>query len=188
MKQKVREDAADEVASHAGVGIGLVTALRSTPVRWLHHGEIPIPADLWKPTSSSSYSSSSSSPLHAHQETFRKSEHEAKQQQQQQEDSTLSALNVGLVKSPAQQADFVQAVEQMATTASAHLAEARNLQGHVPKQGRGALLPVIPALHYLSLLEASRYNLFDPRLLDAQPRNQFKLLLLLGRTWLTGIF
>jgi hypothetical protein len=151
----------------------------------MYHGEIPIPADLWKP-------SSSWSPVHAHQETFRKSEHEAKQKQQQQQqgDDTnqeLSALNLGLVKSAAEELDFVQAVQQMAFTAAAHLAEARNLQGQVPKQGRAALLPVIPALHYLSLLETSKHNLFDLQLIDHH-RNQFRLLLLLGRTWLTGIF
>jgi Squalene/phytoene synthase len=156
-------------------------------VRWLHHGEIPIPADLWKP-------SSSWSPLHAHQETFRKSEHEeAKQQQQQQveldeaNDQQLSARTVGLVKSAVEEAEFVQAVQEMASTAAAHLTEARKLQGRVPKQGRAALLPVIPALHYLSLLEKAKYNLFDPQLTDHQ-QSQFRLLLLLGRTWLTGIF
>jgi NADH dehydrogenase [ubiquinone] 1 alpha subcomplex assembly factor 6 len=41
----VRDDEADIVASHAGIGIGLVTALRSTPYR-VQHGEVPIPAEL----------------------------------------------------------------------------------------------------------------------------------------------
>ena len=44
----VQNDQADEVAHHAGVGIGLVTALRSTPFR-LIHGEVPIPQNLLRP-------------------------------------------------------------------------------------------------------------------------------------------
>lgn len=45
---QVRDDAADEVASYAGIGIGLTTLLRATPYR-LVHDEIPIPADLIRP-------------------------------------------------------------------------------------------------------------------------------------------
>ena len=44
----MRQDRADEVASYAGIGIGLTTLLRATPYR-LVHDEIPIPAELLRP-------------------------------------------------------------------------------------------------------------------------------------------
>eukprot|EP00527_Entomoneis_sp_CCMP2396_P006676 CAMPEP_0198144276 /NCGR_PEP_ID=MMETSP1443-20131203/14348_1 /TAXON_ID=186043 /ORGANISM="Entomoneis sp., Strain CCMP2396" /LENGTH=291 /DNA_ID=CAMNT_0043807639 /DNA_START=281 /DNA_END=1153 /DNA_ORIENTATION=+ len=44
----VRDDAADEVVTFAGTGIGLTTALRGTPAR-LTNGECPIPADVLGP-------------------------------------------------------------------------------------------------------------------------------------------
>jgi phytoene/squalene synthetase len=46
---QVREDEADEVASYAGIGIGLTTLLRATPFR-LVHDEIPLPIELLPPS------------------------------------------------------------------------------------------------------------------------------------------
>jgi phytoene/squalene synthetase len=76
-------------------------------------------------------------------------------------------------------------VEQMAGVASSHLAWARENQGKVPKHARPCFLPVVPAIHYLSKLEAARYDTLDETL--GQSSN-LRLLLLLSRTWLTGIF
>ena len=47
--RKIRDDKADEVASYAGIGIGLTTLLRATPYR-LVHDEVPIPVELLRPT------------------------------------------------------------------------------------------------------------------------------------------
>ena len=77
------------------------------------------------------------------------------------------------------------AVRHVALTASLELGKARDLQVQVPKASRVCLLPVIPSLHFLSKLEAAEYQLFDPKLQD---ETRLRLLLLLGRTWLTGIF
>lgn len=44
--EKIREDAADVVASHAGMGIGLVNGLRSATHR-VRVGELSIPADAF---------------------------------------------------------------------------------------------------------------------------------------------
>ena len=148
----VREDKADEVASHAGVGIGLATALRATPFR-LIHGEVPIPADLLHP----------GFPYHELVNWTN-------------DEYTLTDSDAKL---------FDEAVKIVANTAASHLARARKLQGQVPKPGRPCLLPVIPALHYLSKLEQVDFQIFDPNLND---ETRLRLLLLLGRTWLTGIF
>jgi len=81
--------------------------------------------------------------------------------------------------------NFQEAVEQVAVTAASYLAEARERQSQIPKPARTALLPVVPALQYLSRLEKSKYDILNPSLLEPE---RFKLLLLLGRTWLTGVF
>ena len=51
----VREDAADVVASHAGIGTGLTMALRSTIQRASYGNEMTIPADLFPKPIPSSY-------------------------------------------------------------------------------------------------------------------------------------
>jgi NADH dehydrogenase [ubiquinone] 1 alpha subcomplex assembly factor 6 len=150
----VRDDEADVVASHAGIGIGLVTALRATPFR-LVHGEVPIPAEL----------------LH---NTFGYNE----LMNFEDDEFTLSEKDANM---------FREAVQIMAEEAAGHLAEARELQGKVPKHARACLLPVIPALLFLSKLQEVDHNLFDTKL-QVSEQGRLKLLLLLSRTWLTGIF
>jgi hypothetical protein len=45
---------------------------------------------------------------------------------------------------------------------------------------------VIPSLHFISKLQKANYNLFDKSsLVDATP---LPLLMLLGRTWATGVY
>jgi NADH dehydrogenase [ubiquinone] 1 alpha subcomplex assembly factor 6 len=147
-----RDDNADEVASYAGVGIGLTTALRATPFR-LMHGEIPIPKDLLRPA-------------FPYQELMKQTEEE-----------------YTLIESDA--IAFREAVRHMANAASTSLARARDIQGHVPRHARACLLPVVPSIHFLSKLEGVDYHLFDPKLNDD---TRLRLMLLMGRTWLTGIF
>eukprot|EP00977_Amphora_coffeiformis_P022844 scaffold11639_cov172-Amphora_coffeaeformis.AAC.21 len=45
----VRKDEVDDVASYAGIGIGLTTLLRATPFRLIYN-EVPIPAELLRAT------------------------------------------------------------------------------------------------------------------------------------------
>ena len=83
------------------------------------------------------------------------------------------------------------AVEQIAALAYSHISMAQKLQNDVPKHARACLLPVIPALHYLTKLEKADYDIFDDSVF-VDPRQQQKqgnltLLALLGRSWLTGI-
>jgi NADH dehydrogenase [ubiquinone] 1 alpha subcomplex assembly factor 6 len=150
----VRDDEADLVASHAGVGIGLVTALRATPFR-LVYGEVPIPAELLHPA-------------FGYNELM----------DFQAEEFTLSERDADM---------FKQAVQHMAEEATAHLAQARELQGKIPKHARACILPVIPALMFLSKLQEVDHNLFDTKL-QISEKARLRMLLLLGRTWLTGIF
>jgi NADH dehydrogenase [ubiquinone] 1 alpha subcomplex assembly factor 6 len=150
----VREEEADIVASHAGVGIGLVTALRATPFR-LVHGEVPIPAELLHPAFP--YNEL----VNWHDDDF-----------------TLIEKDADMLR---------HAVQHMAEVATGHLAQARELQGRVPKHARACLLPVIPALLFLSKLQEVDHNIFDTKL-QVSDQTRLRLLLLLGRTWLTGIF
>ena len=78
-----------------------------------------------------------------------------------------------------------EAVQKMASVASSHLINAREKQGLIPSHARPALLPVIPAIEYLSKLEAAQYDIFDASLSES---NNLRVLLSMGRTWLTGIF
>lgn len=148
----VREDLSDAAASFAGTGIGLTTALRGTPIR-LTKGELPIPANLFRP-----------------------------------EFSRVNLINSLYGEGSMNKADsdnFREAVRTVATTAASYLAEARERQGQIPKAARTVLLPVVPALHYLSRLEKVDYDVLDKRLLEPE---RFALLLFLGRTWITGVF
>ncbi len=79
-----------------------------------------------------------------------------------------------------------EAVQHMAYVASQFLTRARDAQVDVPKQGRAAMLPAIPAIHYLLKLKDVNYNLFDERL---QPDySRLMLLSMMARAWLTGKF
>lgn len=76
-------------------------------------------------------------------------------------------------------------VRELLKVSSHHLSIARENQSDVPRHARACLLPVVPALHYLSRLEKSDCDIFDDSLLEP---DQLRVLMLLGRTWLTGIF
>jgi NADH dehydrogenase [ubiquinone] 1 alpha subcomplex assembly factor 6 len=157
----IRNDQADIVASHAGVGIGVLTNLRAAPYR-VAMGEIPIPVELLP----------ASFPYSVLQDLAE--DPEAKWPSQEDEQ------------------DWKDAVQQMAMLSSGHLMKAQELQGRIPKAGRSCLLPMVPALQYLANLEADpvNYDVFHPALrgAGADRWDRVKVLLLMSRSWLTGVY
>lgn len=139
------------MAYHAGIGLGIVTALRGARIR-LARGECSIPKELIP----------AQFPYHKFNTENPKSE--------------LTEQEHQLLKG---------AVRDMVMVASSHLAEAREQQSVVPRDARPCFLPVVPAIHFLSKLEKADYDIFDDSLLEP---DQLRVLLLMGRTWLTGVF
>jgi NADH dehydrogenase [ubiquinone] 1 alpha subcomplex assembly factor 6 len=156
---KVRDDRADETASLAGRGIGLVTLLRALPYR-LAQDEYTLPASLLRPDF----------PYHQVLPTYL---------------NGLDDNEVGEVLTESDALALVDAIRHVALVASEHLTQARRQQGQVPSRGKGCLLPVVPALSYLSKLEQAQYNVFG---VTAAPTDRLMLLLRLTRTWATGVF
>ncbi|OEU05837.1 phytoene synthase [Fragilariopsis cylindrus CCMP1102] len=140
----VRDEAVDVVAQHAGIGIGLATALRGVRFR-LARGECSIPKEFFP----------EEFPYHKLMHTNNNTD------------------------------QLKDAVKRVCILAYSHLSKAQELQSTVPKHARMCFLPIIPALHYLSKLENAKYDIFDERLLE---HDNLKILALLGRTWLTGVF
>lgn len=79
--------------------------------------------------------------------------------------------------------EWKAAVVQMATTAGAHLEEAKEIQSQLPRAARPVLLPMIPSLQFLERLEGAKHNLLDANLY--QPLH-LQLMLRLGQSWLLG--
>jgi NADH dehydrogenase [ubiquinone] 1 alpha subcomplex assembly factor 6 len=154
----VRYDGADETASLAGRGIGLVTLLRALPYR-LANGEYTLPAALLR----------RDFPYHQVLPTYLKDDNDV--------DGEVLAESDALA--------LMDAIRHVAHVASEHLAQARRRQGQVPSRGKGCLLPVVPAMSYLSKLEQAQYNVFG---VTAAPTDRLMLLLRLARTWATGVF
>ena len=155
----VRDDAADVVASHAGVGIGVLTNLRAAPFR-VAMGEIPIPVELLPP----------SFPYGMLQDLAEEPDTVWPSDQDEQ--------------------DWKDAVQQMAMVASGHLSKAQRLQSQIPKHGRTCLLPMIPAMQYLTKLEAEpvNFDVFHPELRSGDKWDKVRSLLYLSRSWLTGVY
>lgn len=156
----VREGAADVVAQHAGIGLGLVTALRGARFR-LCRGEFPIPRDLIAP----------GFPYH---KLYSLVDHI---------DEGRDPSEVGWADEEKQM--LKDAVEQLAALAYSHLDRARDLQSDIPRHARPCLLPVVPALHYMSRLEKADYDIFDDALLE---QHHLTVLGSLGLAWLTRVF
>ena len=138
------------VAYHAGIGLGLVTALRAARFRFAR-GECTIPKELIPPEF----------PYYKFNVENPKSD--------------FSDVERDLLK---------QAVCEMATVASSHLMEVRERQSGVPKHARPCFLPLVPALHFLDKLQRVDYDIFDDSLLEP---DRLRVLLLLGRSWITGV-
>lgn len=164
---QVRDDAADQAASHAGIGIGLTTLLRATPYRLLNGGEMPIPSQLLP----------SNFPYHQLLPTYLGGDTDRLNGDGSVDDIVLS-------ESDSQ--NLLDAVRHMADTATDHLALARSLQSQVPSRGRCCLLPVIPSATYLSKLKQNEHNLFAAAN-SIGPTDRLSLLLRMARTWATGV-
>lgn len=157
----VRERDADVVASHLGVGLGLVTALRSTGYR-ASRNELSIPLDLME----------RHAVPHRHLLDPPERDDEGKLTEERHNASEEALRN---------------AVREMAGAAKTYIFQARDMQTNVPKTGRSALLPAVSALHYLEKLEALEYDVLHPEL-HAGEKGRLGVTLLLGRAWLTGVF
>jgi NADH dehydrogenase [ubiquinone] 1 alpha subcomplex assembly factor 6 len=177
----VRDDKADVVAQHAGIGVGLATSLRAAPWIILQDGECSIPQQVIPKQFPyhklySYYQDATSRPSH---------EQNGDSDDGDKAKSPTAKLNDEEFKM------LKDAVEQVAALAYFHISMAQQLQGNVPKRARTCLLPAIPALHYLTKLEKANYNIFDGSVFvdPRQPQNQsnLTLLALLGRSWLTGV-
>ena len=86
--------------------------------------------------------------------------------------------------------DWKDAVQQLAMVASGHLLKAQRLQSQIPRAGRACLLPMIPAMQYLSKLESSpvNFDVFHPALRSGDRWEKVRVLLYLSRSWLTGVY
>jgi NADH dehydrogenase [ubiquinone] 1 alpha subcomplex assembly factor 6 len=176
----VRDDEADAVASHAGIGIGLALSLRSTPFRMLH-GEVPLASELFPKRFD--YGAI----LQELEEDGSSSGEEASQTAPGATGASPSSPPAPRFGSVAARA-WQDAARHVAGEAALHLHQAQDLQSRVPKRGRACLLPAVPAMQYLSRLERpAQYNVWDPQLLQPDPRSRLSLLLLMGRSWLTGV-
>ena len=177
----VRDEKADLIASDIGVGLGILTSLRSTGFRILQN-ECSIPVDV-----ATRYGITMDM-LHAALSVVEK----------EQDDSTTSTNTViDADRVLSSQEALRNAVIEMAELATFHLHRAREHQSNVPKEGRMALLPAVCGLHYLNSLKECNYNVLHPSLLGGnndpslervERKRRLNLMFLLGRTWLTGTF
>lgn len=154
------EEAAEACLSHAGIGIGLTTLLRGLPVR-IFHGECSLPQVLFPPQ-------------FAWGDWMMQARHD-----DHDENSNTPRL------SEADAAIVDEAVKYVAHEATLNLQRVRSLQSQVPKPLRLSFLPVVPSSVYLERLEKANYNVTDPTVIHDPTR--LKLMLLLARTWMTGV-
>jgi NADH dehydrogenase [ubiquinone] 1 alpha subcomplex assembly factor 6 len=191
----------DLITTSAGVGIGLSNLLRATPYRLLATSsiydnptntnttaDIPLPADLFRPEY----------PYQQIVNTFMKREDDTQgvnalnidpaiqsKMQRHMPNAQLSSEDVEM---------FYNAIHSIVQIANEQLLYVRDAQGQIPKHGRMCFLPIIPAMHFLYKLQhVHKYNVFDLATAEqskssAFARDRIRVLLQLGRTWLTGIF
>jgi len=161
----VRNPDADVIASHIGMGIGITTAIRSIVPKIALTGEMAIPMDVCE-----KYSISTKF-LRNLVQTY------------DPQDPKASQGDEKLLK---------EAVKELSHLSLSHLSYARSRQHMVPKEGRQCLLPAVGALHYLSTLEQSHFNILHPDLLSRdslQGRiDMLKVMLKLLRAKYTGVF
>lgn len=166
----IRDDKADAVASVAGVGIGLTTALRATPGLWQRYGYVPIP-----------------SPFSRDQVPRFEVFQQALLDWRNGNSLKDSHMSVPTEDDLQKWQDSVQLVTEAASHA---LRQAQMHQSDIPRSARMSLLHMIPALHYVRRLQNhANGNILDPQLHDpnTQHREQLRLLLHLGWAGLTKI-
>lgn len=171
----VRDDESDIVASDIGVGLGVLTALRSTAFR-ASQGECSIPMDLATKHDIS---------MDTLYQAWDASINDGEKNSEQIEEAAVAKESLRA------------ATMEMVDMASFHFHRARENQGKVPKEGRMCLLPAVCGLKYLDSLKECNYDVLHPLLVgggnDAaavavERRRRLGLMLMLGRTWLTGTF
>jgi hypothetical protein len=132
------------VAWDVGVGLGILTALRSTGFR-AAQGECSTPLDL-----ANKHSVSMDTLWSAWEASS---------------ESNDDGDNLGKVeKRVASRLALRDAVIKMANLARFHLHRTRDNQSDIPKEGRTALLPEVCGLHYLDALEGCDYDVLHPLL------------------------
>jgi NADH dehydrogenase [ubiquinone] 1 alpha subcomplex assembly factor 6 len=132
----VRNEDADIMAQHAGIGIGLVTALRGARIR-LSGGEFAIPQELI-PTQFPYHK------LYNLNDDLR---------------VELSDEEHRMLKGA------VEEICAVAHAHFSIVQESLKRQDVIPKHARPCFLPMIPAMHYLSKLEKANFDIFDDSLL-----------------------
>ena len=167
----IRDEETDMIASDIGVGLGILTALRSTGFR-ATQGECSIPLDL-----ANKYNVDMDTLWNAWDASIH----------------TPDAVNELVEKTAASQEALRSSTSEMADLASFHLHRARDAQSTVPKDGRSCLLPAVCGLQYLDSLKECNYNVLHPSLVGGdisgiERKRRLSLMFLLGRTWLTGTF
>ena len=171
----VRDDESDKVASDIGVGLGVLTALRSTAFR-ASQGECSIPLDL-----ATKHDISMDTLYQAWDASINDGDKDSEQ----------------LEQAAAAKESLRGATMEMVEMASFHFHRARENQGKVPKEGRMCLLPAVCGLKYLDSLNECNYDVLHPVLVgggdDAaavalERRRKLSLMMMMGRTWLTGTF
>jgi len=169
----IRDEQTDMIASDIGVGLGILTALRSTGFR-ATQGECSIPLDL-----ANKYNVDMDTLWNAWDASIH----------------TSDAVDELVEKTAASQEALRSSTREMADFASFHLHRARDAQSTVPKDGRSCLLPAVCGLQYLDSLKECNYNVLHPSLVGGdsdtsgiERKRRLSLMFLLGRTWLTGTF
>lgn len=171
----IRDDNVDKVMSDVGVGLGIITALRSTGYKLATQtGECSIPVEL-------------SIKYNVDIDTLWKVW-----------DVNKSTKDAAAATTVAAQEALRSATIEMVELATFHLHRARDSQSIVPPEGRMCLLPAVCGLHYLDTLKNEcDYNVLHPSLVGGveggggggiERRRRLGLMFVLGRTWLTGTF
>ena len=173
----VRDETTDMVASDIGVGLGLLTALRSTGFR-ATQGECSIPLDL-----ATKYGVSMDTLWNAW---------DASINNPNGSNNDNDDGGGGRIEKSEASVALRSATLEMANLASFHLNRARDAQSSVPKEGRACLLPAVCGLQYLDSLKECDFNVLHPSLVGGgdgdgiERKRRLGLMFLLGRTWLTG--
>jgi NADH dehydrogenase [ubiquinone] 1 alpha subcomplex assembly factor 6 len=81
---------------------------------------------------------------------------------------------------------FRTACRDLAATATDHFCRARELQGRVHSTHRPIFLTMLPSIHYLSRLAQADHDVFAATATTGS--DQLRLLLVLARSWLTGVY
>jgi hypothetical protein len=123
----------------------LVTALRATPYCWQRH-HVSVPSSL----------------LQLENKLVRLPPYDELLQVWDNTPEDDTEHNRVSYFSPQHRLVWDEAIRHMAHVAAGHLARAQAMQSEVPREGRAALLPVVPAMHYLSRLQEHNSNVFDP--------------------------